>query len=318
LLYWLQQVLLVYATLSLLTYLGPYFLQAFTSREQNLKKKYGSKWALVTGASSGIGRAITEKLAAQGINVVLVALDDHFLRELHKRLQKEYKDLEFRAVGVDLGLLDGGYMKPILQATEDLEINLLFNNAGYVTVGLFSDMSLERSLKNFEVNAVCSIKITHHFLNKMLATGKKGAIIFTSSSGGAIPNPLHMMYGSTKAFLTEFAASLAGEVYASNIDVLVIHPSPVDTEFYKSETAHKSGALQASKKYAVPPSRIADTIFKSLGSRFCVIRDQGWFTVAMHLLLKVIDYNFIATATTLFTHRTPEYKNLVAERQKKK
>jgi short-subunit dehydrogenase len=54
------------------------------------------------------------------------------------------------------------------------------------------------------------------------------------------------MYGATKAFLTEFAASLAGEVYGSNIDVLVIHPSPVDTEFYRSETAHKSGALQAS------------------------------------------------------------------------
>jgi len=225
------------AAMSLFTFLVPQLIQAYLFKEQDLKKKYGAKWALVTGGSSGIGRAITEKLAKQNINVVIVALDDTVLREFHEKIQKEFPNLQFRAVGVDLGGAD--YLERIIENTNDIDICLLFNNAGFITIGLFSDLSLERQLKNYNVNATSAIRITHHFLNLMISKKLKGVITFTSSPAGLMPCPFSAMYGATKAFLTEFGVSLAGEVKHDGIDVMVMHPSPVDTAFYNADTAHK-------------------------------------------------------------------------------
>ena len=100
-------------------------------------------------------------------------------------------------------------MEPIKKATDDVNVALVFNNAGYITTGMFADVSIERHLANYECNATCSLRITHHFLNKMLDSGTKGLIAFTSSPAGAMCSPFACIYGSTKAFLTEFAMSLA-------------------------------------------------------------------------------------------------------------
>jgi len=118
---------------SVLTFAIPYFLQAFVwNNEQNLKVKYSAKWALVTGGSSGIGRALVEKLAEQGLNVVLVALDDDLLRNFHQQIVAKYPQLQFRAVGCDLGT--DGYMDKIKEATDDIPVNLVFNNAGSLLI----------------------------------------------------------------------------------------------------------------------------------------------------------------------------------------
>ena len=73
--------------------------RAHTILQNNLKKRYDAEWALVTGASSGIGRAIVEKLASQGVNVVMAALDDELLATSHKELSKQYPDLKFVKLG---------------------------------------------------------------------------------------------------------------------------------------------------------------------------------------------------------------------------
>lgn len=146
----------------------------------------------------------------------------------------------------------GDYMKDIAEATDDIDVSLLFNNAGYIIMGvrpfrscwiamlahlirplqLFADTPLERQLKNYDVNATCAVKITHHFLSRMISKKLRGAISFTSSpagtfdqaihfilkhspltfAAGLMPCPFSVMYGATKAFLTEFATSLACEV----------------------------------------------------------------------------------------------------------
>eukprot|EP00757_Euglenozoa_sp_SAG-D1_P014142 gene14142-4150_t len=84
--------------LSFVPYLWVTFFQTYVLWAQDLKKKYNAKWAVVTGASSGIGAAISEKLAGQGVNVVLVALDDQLLKDTTAKLQKEFPNVDFRPV----------------------------------------------------------------------------------------------------------------------------------------------------------------------------------------------------------------------------
>lgn len=96
----------------------------------NLKQKYNAEWALVTGASSGIGKAIVEKLCEQNTNVVLVALDNDLLHNTFDEVSAKYPKLKFIKVGCDLS--QGDYMTPIIDATKDIDVQLVFNNAGCV------------------------------------------------------------------------------------------------------------------------------------------------------------------------------------------
>lgn len=292
---------------SLLTFFFPFFFQAFIwNKEQNLKKKYNAEWALVTGASSGIGRALTEKLASQGISVVMVALDDDLLKNFHNEISSQYPNLKFRAIGCDLGT--DTYMQKIIQNTEDIQISLLFNNAGYVLIGLFADTPLEKILKNIECNQISAVKITHHFLNKMISAKIRGCVTFTSSSSGYLAAPTTSMYVSTKIFLTNFACSLAGEVISDGIDVLVIQPSPVDTNFYKAEKMDKHDTLRFFGRHGQSPTVIAQTIFSSVG-RGGPNRDQGVITFGVKILMKIIDYNLLALMYNFITPIQKEYKS---------
>jgi len=268
----------------------------------DLKQKYNAKWALVTGASSGIGKAIVEKLCAQGVNVVFVALDDDVLKKTYAEIEKKFPNLQFKKIGVNLA--QGDYMTPIIEGTKDIEIQLLFNNAGFITAGMFHKIPLERNLGNYECNATSCLKITHHFLNKLLEKKQRGYIAFTSSSAGFVPNPLSAMYASTKAFMTMFATSLAAEVKSLGVDVCVVHPSPMATNFFDAATG--LGALMFFKNFAAGPEVIADILFNSAG-RF-VVRDQGAITILFRILLKAFDLNLFCEMTATFAHTSADHK----------
>ena len=257
---------------------------------QNLKSKYNAQWAIVTGSSSGIGKAIAEKLASQGISVVLAALDDPLLANTFAELQKKFTSVTFRKVGVNLGQ-DGKYMDAIIQATKDIEINLVFNNAGYICPGLFADTDYERLRANFECNAGCTIPITHHFLRLMISRKQPGLIAFTSSSAAYFPGPTATLYSSTKAFVTNFAVTLAAEIKGDGIDVVAMHPSPVTSNFYKT-TGPVLSSLQTAQKAGVSPTVIADQIFASAGR--LTIWDQGQVSFIFRLVNKIIDFGFFS------------------------
>ena len=106
-------------------------------------------------------------------------------------------------------------MEPIIEATKDIDVTLVFNNAGFISTGFYSDVSLGRHLANHHCNGTAILPITHHFLGKitnMKKKGRKGLIAFTSSSANLLPNPLSAIYSASKAFMTMFAVSLAAEV----------------------------------------------------------------------------------------------------------
>eukprot|EP01043_Picozoa_sp_COSAG02_P025155 COSAG02_NODE_1403_length_12811_cov_8.982536_9_plen_283_part_00 len=104
-------------------------------------------------------------------------------------------------------------------------------------IGFFTSMPIHTHLANLHCNATAAVEITHHFIGRMQAEGRPGGVAFTSSPASFMATPFTSMYGSTKAFLSEFGASIAPEIKSHGIDVCVVHPSPTDSNFYG--THHK-------------------------------------------------------------------------------
>jgi len=301
----LATLLVYYGLISLGTYLIPFIIHTFFFPPQDLKKKYAAEWALVTGASSGIGREISERLAQQGVNVVLAALADELLETTFKELTQTYKKVKFVKCGCNLGGED--YMEAIVSSTSSLPINLVFNNAGFIITSFFADIPLEKVMANYNCNATSVVKITHHFLNTFKKQKfPKSAIIFTSSPSNLIPNPTSAIYGATKAFVTEFATSVAPEVKVDGVDILVVHPSPVASGFWKQ--AKSLQAINFFKQTATGPQKIVNAMFSSVGRT--TVRDEGYFPLCVKLLTKILDYNLFSDIITSVGRYTSDFKLL--------
>jgi short-subunit dehydrogenase len=174
----------------------------------------------------------------------------------------------------------------------------VFNNAGYIVTGFFDQSSLDAQLANLECNSTACVKVTHHFLKKMLEKNLKGCFIFTSSVSGYIPNPFAVMYGATKAFVSQFAASLAIEVRASGIDVLAVHPSPVASNFF--DNAHKLESLEMAQKSAVSPASIPGKMLTCVGRSH--VADMGAMAVGVRCVVAIVPYDFL---TGVFSFAAP-------------
>ncbi|KAF8072870.1 HSD17B12 [Scenedesmus sp. PABB004] len=275
---------------------------------QNLKARYNAQWALVTGASTGIGKSIAKRLAQQGLSVVLVALPGADLDATTDELSEEFPGAEFRKVGVDLGR--PGYMPAVLKATADINVQIVFCNAGYILSGFFYARSIEQVQANIECNAVSAVNITHHFLQRMMDASLKGCFVFTSSASAVLPSPFAVTYAATKAFLSMFAISLAPEVKWLGIDVLAVHPSPVASRFYDGQGAIKIGMMEAFKKLAVGPDELPDVIFASIGRT--IWKDVGGVALGFRLLEKLVDLNALFTLAAPVMHHMPDFKDQLA------
>jgi short-subunit dehydrogenase len=237
----------------------------------DLKKRYNAEWALVTGGGSGIGKALSFKLASQGLNVVVVTLDDDMLKATMKELKEAFPKLQFRSVGVNLAP-GVNYMEKIKEATKDIHVPIIFNNAGFMVTGFLDQAPIGKLLTNIECNATAAVNVAHHFGTILVQKKKKGCIVFTSSVAGFIPTPFAAMYATTKAFVSQFAACMHIECKPLGIDVCAIHPSPVASNFY-SKLDHKVDMIEAAAKNAVTPDSVTDDMLRSIGA--CALRDLG-------------------------------------------
>jgi len=270
----------------------------------NLKEKYGAKWSLVTGGGSGIGKALVFKLARQGLNVVVVSLDDDILKATIKQLKEQFPDLQFRSIGVSFSP-GVEYMKKIRESTDDIEIPIIFNNAGFLVTGFFDQAPIGKLLANMECNSTAAVNITHHFASKLVSANKKGCIVFTSSVAGFIPTPFSGMYGATKAFCSQLACSLHIELQSLGIDVCAVHPSPVASNFY-NDLDHKIEILESACKQAVPPEDLPDDIFRSIGA--CALRDLGGMAVSSRMGTFFLPYNIFTEMFAAAAPFLPDWK----------
>ena len=140
----------------------------------SFKSKYGS-WALITGATSGIGAELTSQIAAKGLNIVLVARKENELKDHAAKLKERY-GIETKYVSADLATESG--IEKVKQIQE--EIGLLVLAAGFEVNGAFEKTDLESELKVIQINVVATLELTHHF-SKVMVQRKRGGIFVTDS-----------------------------------------------------------------------------------------------------------------------------------------
>jgi short-subunit dehydrogenase len=182
-------------------------------------------WAVVTGASSGIGQAFAEHLARAGLNLVLASRATERLDTLAAALRRRY-GVSCRVVTVDLST-DGG-ARAVLNATEDLDVGLLVSNAGDGHPGRFLDQALDDLHRRLTLNATVHLDLAHGFGRRLTARGR-GGIILVSALGAihGLPNMAHE--SASKAYVLNLGEALHYELAAAGIEVMVMLPGNVDT-----------------------------------------------------------------------------------------
>jgi len=198
----------------------------FQPAPARLLERYGA-WALVTGASAGIGREFARALAREGLSVVLTARRAERLSELAAELGRD-PTVQTRTVPLDLQTAGGA--EALARAVADLEIAVLVNNAGFGSIGALDALDPARVRAMVELNCTAPAVLTRLLLPGMRARAR-GAVIFVGSVAGMVPMPFHALYSATKAFDNVLGEALHEELRGSGIDVLALAPGSTESEF---------------------------------------------------------------------------------------
>jgi len=237
------------------------------------RERYGS-WALVTGASAGIGAEFAVQLAGMGLNLVLLARRKQRIEDLARQLESHNK-IHTKTIVADLAQPD--FLPHVIAETQSLEIGLLVNNAGFGIAGKFLDHELERELALLDLNCRAQLILTHK-LGRQMAQRKRGGVIFVSSVSAFIAVPFASSYAASKVYELFLAESLGYELAKEGVDVLALCPGSTATEF------HQVAGLQPIAAMAVQP--VVQSALKRLGKKRVVI--PGWHNRCIVWLLKLM------------------------------
>ncbi len=221
-------------------------------------------WAVVTGASDGIGKAFAEALARQGLNLVLVARRENVLAAFAQQLSAD-TGVECRILPVDLGSPDAA--ATLDNVTCDLDIGLLIAAAGFGSIGPFLQCNLDSELDMLAVNCSSALALTHRF-GRRFEKRKRGGIVLFGSIVGFQGVPGSANYAATKGYIQSLAEGIAPEFKTKGIDVLVAAPGPVNTGF-----ASRAG-MQMGK--ALTAQQVVAATLAALGHRTTV--RPGWLS----------------------------------------
>jgi len=224
-------------------------------------RRYG-EWALITGASSGIGTAFARAIAGEGIHCVLAARRRDRLQALADELGQAH-GIECKVLATDLSKEEE--VRRLREETADLPVGLLVNNAGVGYSGRFQDLDPDRMARMVTLNCVAPLLLARAFLPGMLQR-TKGALVFVASISSFLPVPYDAVYGATKAFDLHLGEGLWAELRGTGVDVVTVCPYLTRTEFYAAEGMGQEAARQAMKR-SLDPGDVARTALKNLGRK---------------------------------------------------
>jgi short-subunit dehydrogenase len=195
-------------------------------RTRVLDPKQFGPWALITGASAGIGREFAHQVAGHGINVVLTARRGAALESLGRELAGRY-DIRYRAVPLDLARDDARQI--LASATADLDLGLVISNAGDAVPGAFLATPAEQLKAIVRLNVLAQLEIAHHFGQRLAARGR-GGLILVGALGASRGVPFMANAAATKAYVHSLGEALHIELGKLGVTVTVLMPGPTNTE----------------------------------------------------------------------------------------
>jgi short-subunit dehydrogenase len=216
--------------------------------------RYGG-WALVAGASEGLGAAFARELAARGLNLVLVARRLGPLEALAAELAGRHTSIKVVTIVADLATEAG--IGATLFGAAGVEVGLVVANAAYAPVGLFIGSSLDESHRAVELNCLAPVRLAHHFLPSMVER-RRGGFIVMSSLAGMQGSPPISVYAATKAFGAVFAEGLWSETKDRGVDVLACVAGAV-------ATPGLAGAKRRAAPGTLEPAEVVAAAIRKLG-----------------------------------------------------
>ncbi|MGH7201156.1 MAG: SDR family NAD(P)-dependent oxidoreductase [Planctomycetaceae bacterium] len=243
-------------------------------------EEYADRWALVTGASSGIGAEFARLLAARGMHLVLVARRKSRLEELAAELDTRHGT---HSLILPADLSEPGAARRLFEEiqTRGIELELLVNNAGFAVVADIENTEPDRVMQMVRLNVAALTELTYLVLPGLLQRGH-GAIINVSSVAGLQPVAYMGAYAASKAYVLHFSEALWAECREKGVTVMALCPGVTKTEFF--DVAGVSGWLK--KQRSQSPEQVARTALKSLEKRRPSVV-TGWWNWLRSLVVRL-------------------------------
>jgi len=227
------------------------------TKRKKLRRSYGD-WALVTGASTGIGKAFAEQLARSGFNLIICSRSNEDLDRIKDELCRG-NAIEVITVATDLG--DHHNTTKLLQACDDYSPGLIVASAGFGTSGKFQYSKLENEIDMLNVNCLAPLQICHWAAQKKNSSKRRAVVLLSSIVAfQGVPSAAH--YSATKAYIQSLAEGLSGDFSSLGIDIVAAAPGPVRSKFAERADM-KLGAT-------VSPGRVAEETLGAIGRKTTV------------------------------------------------
>ncbi|WP_046757428.1 SDR family NAD(P)-dependent oxidoreductase [Kordia jejudonensis] len=240
------------------------------------------KTALITGASSGIGKEFAKIHAEKGGDLIIVARSEDKLNELKNELQQAHN---VQVIVIAKDLTDTNAPKEIYEELNaaNIEVDYLINNAGFGGIGRFDKRDLEKDLSMIQLNITALTALTHYFLQDFVARNT-GKILNVSSTASFMPGPMQAVYYATKAYVTSFSNAIAEELHDTNISVTTLMPGATETDFGKTSGMDKTELFENTAS----PRTVAEDGYNSmLESDLDVI---SGITFSQKILMKLLPF----------------------------
>jgi short-subunit dehydrogenase len=229
--------------------------------------------AVITGASSGLGAAFAQRLASYGFNLILIARRKERLVEIAAHLESEHS-IKCESFPADLSNL--GEIERVIERIRQIsDLDILINNAGFATQGLFCHVPLEKNMHMLNVHMTAPMQFCHEALRTMCSR-RRGCIINVASTGAFILMPGSVLYGATKAFLVKLSENLHQEIKKDGIKIQALCPGFIRTEFHEVGDFRNFNRNTIPKFLWMTPEKVVAQSLKALEKAGKTVFIPGW------------------------------------------